>query len=100
MTSELRDAEEVATEICGCAYANQRKRDIAVIEADREAVRQQTVEQIVAWLNSAARWLNGGECCGQKCSDGVCAAPACIWGDELKLLHSVANAIEAGEWKQ
>ena len=46
MTSELRPAEEVATEICGCAYANQRKRDIAVIEADREAVRAEQAAEL------------------------------------------------------
>jgi hypothetical protein len=52
---------------------------------------------IVAWLGKASIWLNGGECCGMKDSDGVCCAPACEWGEELKLLHKLADAIEAGD---
>lgn len=65
----------------------------------REQAEQATVAKIVAWLRDGARWLNGGECCGQKDSDGVCLAPACIWGQELGLMHDIADAIEAGEWK-
>ena len=71
----------------------------ACIEA-RNDERAKVIAEVVAWLNNASIWLNGGECCGQKCSDGVCCAPACIWGDELKLLHSVATALETGEWKK
>ena len=52
---------------------------------------------IVAWLLDAKTWLNNGECCGAKDSDGVCLAPACEWGEELKALHKAADAIEAGE---
>jgi hypothetical protein len=52
---------------------------------------------IVAWLLQGSVWLNGGECCGAKDSDGVCCAPACEWGEELKLLHKLADAIERGD---
>lgn len=64
-----------------------------------EIARHRLAERakIVAWLRNGALWLNGGECCGQKCNDGVCMAPACIWGEELDLLHRAADAIESGE---
>ena len=52
---------------------------------------------IVAWLFKGSVWLNGGECCGAKDSDGVCCAPACEWGEELKLLHNLADAISRGD---
>ena len=52
---------------------------------------------IVAWLRNGNAWLNNGECCGAKDSDGVCLAPACPWGEELEALHKAADAIEAGE---
>ena len=32
------------------------------------------------------------ECCGQKDSDGVCMAPACLYGDALRLIHSIRVA--------
>jgi len=77
-----------------------KRSSVAHRHAVQEEARLAEREAVVKWLNNAARWLNDGECCGQKCSDGVCAAPACIWGDELKLLHSVADAIEAGEHRK
>jgi len=52
---------------------------------------------IAAWLRNGNAWLNGGECCGEGDSDDVCCAPACTWGEELKLLHKAADAIERGE---
>jgi len=52
---------------------------------------------IAAWLLDAKTWLNNGECCGAKDSDGVCLAPACPWGEELKALHRAADAIERGD---
>ena len=58
MTSELRPAAEVAAEICGCAYPDQRKRDIAVIEADREAVRAEQAAEIER-LTLTVRKLQG-----------------------------------------
>ena len=58
MTSELRPAEEVATEICGCAYPDQRKRDIAVIKADREAVRAEQAAEL-AKFKALAETLAG-----------------------------------------
>lgn len=42
----MRPAIEVATQICGCADARQRKSDIALIEADRAEL----VAEIVAEL--------------------------------------------------
>ena len=57
---------------------------------------REEIPAIVSWLRQGSMWLNGGECCGEKCSDGVCAAPACLWGEELKLLHRVADLIERG----
>ncbi len=65
----------------------------AAFARHREAERA----RIVAWLRNGKTWLNGGECCGAKDSGGVCFAPACVWGWELALLHTVADAIEAGE---
>ena len=44
----MRPAIEVATQICGCADARQRKSDIALIEADRAEL----VAEIVAELRS------------------------------------------------
>lgn len=73
---------------------------IQALETSLAEAEGRVIAEVVAWLNNASIWLNGGECCGQKCSDGVCCAPACIWGDELKLLHSVATALETGEWKK
>jgi hypothetical protein len=45
-------------------------------------------------LRTGKSWLNGGECCGQKDTDGICAAPACIMGDALKWFHRAADEIE------
>jgi hypothetical protein len=49
---------------------------------------------ITQTLRSAKRWLNGGECCGQKDSDGVCAAPACIFGEACKWFSRAADELE------
>ena len=91
----------VPSETCpssnGCGYCTEHGCPRAQPSGDE--VEGRVIAEVVAWLNNASIWLNGGECCGQKCSDGVCCAPACIWGDELKLLHSVATALETGEWR-
>ena len=34
----------------------------------------------------------GAECCGQRDSDGVCAAPACLYGDALMLIQCLRDA--------
>lgn len=34
----------------------------------------------------------GGECCGQRDGDGVCAAPACLYGDALTLVQCIRDA--------
>lgn len=34
----------------------------------------------------------GQECCGQRDSDGLCAAPACLYGDTLMLVHCIRDA--------
>lgn len=49
---------------------------------------------IVQRLRDARNWLNDGECCGDKDSDGICAAPACIFGEALKELYEAADEIE------
>lgn len=52
----MRPAIEVATQICGCADARQRKSDIALIEADRAEVRAEVVAEIVASSEIEAKW--------------------------------------------
>jgi hypothetical protein len=49
---------------------------------------------ILERLRSSREWLNGGECCGDKDSEGICAAPACIFGEALKELYAAAEEIE------
>ena len=49
---------------------------------------------ILERLRSSREWLNGGECCGDKDSEGICAAPACIFGEALKELYAAADEIE------
>lgn len=34
----------------------------------------------------------GAECCGQRDGDGVCASPACLYGDALKLVQCIRDA--------
>ena len=62
-----------------------------------EAARAEERARIVAWLRDGKTWLNNGECCGSEDSDGVCFAPACEWGEELKALQRAADAIERGD---
>jgi hypothetical protein len=52
-----------------------------------------TDRDVARWRNSC-EWLNGGECCGDKDSDGICAAPACIFGEAVKELQLAADRIE------
>jgi hypothetical protein len=52
-----------------------------------------TSNDVARWRNSR-EWLNGGECCGDKDSDGICAAPACIFGEAVKELQLAADRIE------
>lgn len=54
MTSELRPAVEVSDEIVRALYEPNPTLAAAIIEADREAVRAETVKEIVAWLNRRA----------------------------------------------
>lgn len=49
---------------------------------------------LVDKLRTVKDWLNDGKCCGQLDRDGVCAAPACIFGEACKWLHEAADAIE------
>ena len=55
-----------------------------------------TDRDVARWRNSR-EWLNGGECCGDKDSDGICAAPACIFGEAVKELQLAADRIETLE---
>ena len=66
----LMDASDLAFEICGCANREQRKRDIALIEKDREQARMEERAAIVAWLRGPEPYPDG---------------------------HDIADAIEAGE---
>ena len=34
----------------------------------------------------------GDQCCGQRDGDGACAAPACFYGDVLRLIHAIRDA--------
>lgn len=43
----MRPASEIADQICGCATREQHQRDIALIEADRQAL----VTEICEWLD-------------------------------------------------
>lgn len=110
-TLEAAKAEPVACATCAkldprveevsARLARQAGGKFVCRECGRDYAPPRTAEQeradTIAWLGKVSVWLNGGECCGQKCSDGVCCAPACTWGDEVKLLHSVADAINAGD---
>jgi len=49
---------------------------------------------LVKRYRNSREWLNDGECCGDKDSDGVCAAPACIFGEAVKELQNAADHIE------
>jgi hypothetical protein len=52
-----------------------------------------TSNDVARWRNSR-EWLNDGECCGDKDSEGICAAPACIFGEAVKELQLAASRIE------
>ena len=49
----------------------------------------------VTRLRDARKWFNDGQCCGQVDSAGICAAPACIFGEALKEFSQAADRIEA-----
>jgi hypothetical protein len=51
-------------------------------------------DDLVKRYRNSREWLNDGECCGDKNSDGVCAAPACIFGEAVKELQNAADHIE------
>lgn len=55
------------------------------------------MSDMVERLRDARSWLNNGDCCGDKDSAGICAAPACIFGEALKELYEAADRIEALE---
>lgn len=48
----------------------------------------------VTLLRDARKWFNDGQCCGQVDSAGICAAPACIFGEALKEFSQAADRIE------
>ena len=48
----------------------------------------------VTRLRDARKWFNDGQCCGQVDSAGICAAPACIFGEALKEFSQAADRIE------
>lgn len=49
----------------------------------------------LAGLLGNAKTLLASECCGQVDHTGTCAAPACIYGDALKLVLTIKRAVEA-----
>ena len=51
-------------------------------------------DDLVKHYRNSREWLNDGECCGDKDSDGICAAPACIFGEAVKELQNSADRIE------
>lgn len=53
MNDPIRPAVDLAVQLCGCANVEQRKRDTAIIEADRAAIRADERANIVAWLRDA-----------------------------------------------
>lgn len=52
------------------------------------------MSDIVERLRSANTWLNEGDCCGQLDVSGTCMAPACIFGEALKMAQEAADRIE------
>lgn len=48
----------------------------------------------VTRLRDARKWFNDGQCCGQVDSAGICAAPACIFGEALKEFSRATDRIE------
>jgi hypothetical protein len=51
-------------------------------------------DDLVKRYRNSREWLNDGECCGDKDSDGICAAPACIFGEAVKEFQNAADRIE------
>lgn len=52
------------------------------------------MSDIVKRLRAANTTLNEGDCCGQLDASGTCTAPACIFGEALKMTHDAADEIE------
>ena len=52
------------------------------------------MSDLVERLRAANTWLNEGDCCGQLDASGTCMAPACIFGEALKMAHEAAARIE------
>lgn len=51
------------------------------------------MSDLVTRLRDSRNWFNRGQCCGQVDSLGICAAPACIFGEALKEFHQAAARI-------
>ena len=51
------------------------------------------MSDLVERLRAANTWLNEGDCCGQLDASGTCMAPACIFGEALKMAHEAAARI-------
>ena len=51
------------------------------------------MSDIVERLRAANTWLNEGDCCGQLDASGTCMAPACIFGEALKMANEAAARI-------
>lgn len=52
------------------------------------------MSDLVGRLRAANTWLNEGDCCGQLDASGTCMAPACIFGEALKMAQEAAARIE------
>ena len=52
------------------------------------------MSDLVKRLRSANTSLNEGDCCGQLDASGTCMAPACIFGEALKMAHEAAYRIK------
>ena len=51
-------------------------------------------DNFVIHLRKAREWIGGGKCCLQIDSAGICASPACIFGEALEEFNKAANEIE------
>ena len=69
----MREAIDIAREICGCGYWGCRENNIRIIEADRKQACLEERAKIVAWL---------------RCQNRLAS---------LNLEQVLANDIEAGE---
>lgn len=42
---------------------------------------------VVKRLSETYEWIRNGNCCGEVCTDGICMAPACSFGEALESIE-------------